>query len=57
MTTIRLQPTKPRNPLTALARLRRAGAHGPSGGSRRQAGQRALRRDLQEHLSSRPPSA
>lgn len=37
---------RPRNPLTAAARARHAGAHRPGPGARRQAQRRELRQDL-----------
>lgn len=45
--------SRPRNPLVAAARLRRAGAHRPTGGALRQQAGRELRRDLER--SSEPP--
>jgi hypothetical protein len=41
-----LKTLKPRNPLVALSRQRRAGAHGVSTGARRQQAARALRQDI-----------
>ena len=41
-----LQLLRPRNPLVAVARFRRAGLHRPSGPSRRQHAASALRREL-----------
>ena len=43
---ITVTPPKPRNPLVALARLRRAGSHRPDGSSRRQQADHALQREL-----------
>ena len=37
---------KPRNPLVAPSRLRRAGSHGPSAKAQRQQARHALRREL-----------
>ena len=37
---------KPRNPLVALARRRRAGSHRPDAGSQRQQSNRALKREV-----------
>ena len=38
---------KPRNPLAAMARMRRAGSHRPDGASQRQQAHRALQRELE----------
>jgi hypothetical protein len=38
--------SKPRNPLVAAARFRRAGSHRPEPGSQRQAGRRRLQREI-----------
>lgn len=43
---IRIATSKPRNPFVTVARSRRAGVHGPSGGSRRQQMRLALRHEL-----------
>lgn len=43
-----VKTAKPRNPLVALARARKAGAHGPSPSARRQQAHQALRRELQQ---------
>jgi hypothetical protein len=45
---IQLPTLKPRNPLVAAARLRRAGSHAPSTGSMRQRGRRAMQRELDQ---------
>jgi len=45
---------KPRNPLVAAARFRRAGAHEPRGGSLRQACARTLRRELAQLPRTKP---
>ena len=45
-TTLTIRTRKPRNPLVALARFRRAGRHMPSGSSARQQAERALRHEL-----------
>jgi hypothetical protein len=39
---------KPRNPLVAAARLRRAGSHRPDGRAMRRLGSQSLRRDLDQ---------
>lgn len=44
--TLTLKTPKPRNPLVLPCRLRRAGAHRPGGGARRQQAARALRHEL-----------
>ena len=59
MTKLILEPSKPRNPLVAAARFRRAGKHGNAGDTRRE-GHRALRRDLcgldlPRDVRSKPP--
>jgi hypothetical protein len=51
----RIIARKPRNPLVAAARFRRAGTHEAHGGSQRQQSRRALRREL-EQLSRPKPS-
>lgn len=48
-----LKAPKPRNPLVAPSRLRRAGAHRAEPGAVRQQGQRALRREI-DHLRMSP---
>ena len=45
---IEITPPRPRNPLIAPARFRRAGAHRPNGRTERQCAARALRRQLDE---------
>lgn len=42
-----LKTLKPRNPLATVGRLRRAGAHGKSGGGRRQQAERGLRQEIE----------
>jgi|WetSurMetagenome_2_1015567.scaffolds.fasta_scaffold06306_1 hypothetical protein len=44
--TLTLKTQRPRNPLVAPAQRRRAGAHGPRGGARRQQAARALRLEI-----------
>ncbi|MCO5122411.1 MAG: hypothetical protein M9915_01510 [Rhizobacter sp.] len=41
---------RPRNPVAALARMRRAGPHGPNRGAQRQQAQRELQRSLQREV-------
>ncbi len=43
---ITLPRVAPRNPLVRPARMRQAGAHGPTGGAQRQKSTRELRREL-----------
>ena len=43
---ITLNARKPRNPMVALARFRRAGSHQNSAGAHRQQAVRSLRREL-----------
>ena len=38
---------KPRNPLAAAGRMRRAGVHRPSGGAKRKQAQRLMRREFE----------
>lgn len=45
---------KPRNPLVAAARSRRAGTHRPGGHSRRRQAGRELRRELDQLKSHSP---
>ncbi|MES2993917.1 MAG: hypothetical protein V4844_21010 [Pseudomonadota bacterium] len=45
---INVTPRKPRNPLIAHARFRRAGSHQPGGRSMRQQGGRSLKRELDQ---------
>ena len=42
-----LKTLKPRNPMVALCRQRRAGAHGSSSGARRQQDRRALQLEVE----------
>jgi hypothetical protein len=42
-----LKTLKPRNPLVAASRRRRAGAHGKSAGALRQQAERGLRREIE----------
>ncbi len=44
--TLTLKTPRPRNPLVAPAHRRRAGAHGPRGGARRQQDAHALRLEI-----------
>lgn len=48
MSKFTLEVLKPRNPLVAPSRLRRAGAHGVSSGGQRQLAKHALRREINE---------
>jgi hypothetical protein len=50
---ITLTAPKPRNPLVALTRLRRAGSHRPDVASQRQRANHALRREL-DRMKHRP---
>ena len=45
---ITVNTPKPRNPLIAAMRFRRAGSHRPSEGSQRQQAMRRLKRELHE---------
>jgi len=45
---------KPRNPLVAHARFRRAGAHRPGGSSMRQQAGRSLKRELDQMKQHSP---
>jgi hypothetical protein len=61
MTRLIVKSPKPRNPLVAAARFRRAGKHGPQGGPRRQAERLALkselsRLELSRDVRGKPPS-
>ncbi len=61
MTTLILKPSKPRNPLVAAARFRRAGKHARPTGAARQADRKSLKTemsglDLSRDERSRPPS-
>ena len=49
------QPPKPRNPLVAAARFRRAGSHTPSGSSARQQASQMLRRELGQAMPGHSP--
>jgi hypothetical protein len=53
-TLIRLAPRKPRNPLVAPARMRKAGAHTRSGSAERLDQKRTLRQELRECEPPRP---
>ena len=60
MTTLIVKPSKPRNPLVAAARFRRAGKHGANAGAQRQAARQATKReaaslDLPRHARGKPP--
>jgi hypothetical protein len=53
---ITLPRVPPRNPYVRPARVRQAGAHGPSGGALRQKSTRELRRELDRMaVKERPP--
>jgi hypothetical protein len=53
---ITLPRVAPRNPLVRPARMRQAGAHGPSGGALRQKSTRELRREIDRMaVKERPP--
>jgi len=54
ISTVTVQTPKPRNPLVAASRLRRAGAHVAGGGTVRQQAQRSLQREL-DHLRTYSP--
>lgn len=61
MRTLIVKSSRPRNPLVAAARLRRAGRHGPQPGAARQAGRRALKQELSrldapQAVRGKPPS-
>jgi len=49
---ITLKTLKPRNPLVAAARFRRAGAHRPDSGQARRAGRREMRQELERMKAS-----
>ena len=49
---ISVETRKPRNPLVAPARFRRAGSHRPGSRFARQEGQRALQRELKQMPAS-----
>ena len=56
-----VKTAKPRNPLVAAARFRRAGQHGTGEGADRREGRQALKRelaslDLPRDVRSKPPS-
>jgi len=57
MSTLIVKSRKPRNPLVAAARFRRAGKHGHQAGATRRAGRAALKRELAliDPAPSRPP--
>jgi hypothetical protein len=53
---ITLPRIAPRNPMVRPSRQRRAGAHGPTAGGRRQKSTRELRRELERlTVKERPP--
>lgn len=61
MTTLIVKSSKPRNPLVAAARFRRAGKHAAGAASARQSGRKALKNeisalDLPRTERVRPPS-
>ncbi|MBA4344139.1 MAG: hypothetical protein C0423_18525 [Methylibium sp.] len=51
---LRLQQSKPRNPLVAPSLMRQAGRHGGAQKTQRQSAQRALRQELQRHSDQSP---
>ncbi len=51
---ITVDTRKPRNPLIALARFRRAGSHRPGGRSQRQQAGRSLQRELSQMKQHSP---
>jgi hypothetical protein len=51
---INVTARKPRNPLIAHARFRRAGSHQPGGRSMRQQGGRSLKRELDQMKQHSP---
>jgi hypothetical protein len=51
---ITVDTRKPRNPLIALARCRRAGSHRPGGRSQRQQAGRSLQRELSQMKQHSP---
>lgn len=60
MPTFTVKPPKPRNPLVAAAKFRRAGKHGANAGAQRQADRQATRReasslDLSPGARGKPP--
>jgi hypothetical protein len=60
MSTLIVKPSRPRNPLVAPARFRRAGKHGAPAGGARQADRRALKKevsglDLSRSVRGEPP--
>ncbi len=61
MTKLIVKASKPRNPLVAAARFRRAGRHGAGLGAERRDGRQALKRELStlalpRDVRSKPPS-
>ena len=61
MTKLIVKASKPRNPLVAAARFRRAGPHGGGEATARREGRQALKRelstlDLPRDARSKPPS-
>ena len=61
MTKFIVKTAKPRNPLVAAARFRRAGQHGTGEGADRREGRQALKRELStleptRTVRSKPPS-
>jgi hypothetical protein len=54
MKTMQISVLKPRNPLVAAARMRKAGAHRLGGGAIRQRERLAMQREL-EHAPPRKP--
>lgn len=61
MTKSIVKASKPRNPLVAAARFRRAGRHGAGRGAERREGRQALKRELStlalpRDVRGKPPS-
>lgn len=61
MSKLIVKAPKPRNPLVAAARFRRAGQHGAGQGAARREGRQALKRELSKldlpcDVRSKPPS-
>jgi hypothetical protein len=56
MTPLIVKSRKPRNPLVAATRFRRAGKHGGQAGAERRAGRKALQGELKSLARAKPPS-